>query len=318
MKNKFKLLYFYYIFKSARPLQWLKNLAIFATLIFRGFLFYQPKDSIAYFWVVSYAFLIFCLLTSAVYLLNDVFDKESDKKHPFKKNRPIASGDLPIKVAIIAIIVLIGLVAFLSTFFSNGFRILLVIYFVLQIIYAKKLKDVPILDVFSIALGFLIRVYIGAVAVNLHMSVWFLLTTLSAALFLAVGKRQGELTMFKSMKINPTRTTLKHYNQRLLDQYTSMFATASWLSYALFTFQNEVGSGLDLFNIYSVLPKTFHSQKLLMASVPFVIFGIMRYLELIYENNEGESPEKILIKDKTLLTIVICFFIIVLATIYVF
>jgi hypothetical protein len=150
------------------------------------------------------------------------------------------------------------------------------------------------------------------------MSVWFLLTTFSVALFLAVGKRQGELTMFKSMKINPTRTTLKHYNQRLLDQYTSMFATASWLSYALFTFQNEVGPGFGIFSIYTILPKTFHSQKLLMASVPFVIFGIMRYLELIYENSEGESPEKILVKDKTLLAIVTGFFLIVLTTIYVF
>ncbi len=312
----FKMLYL--ILKSVRPLQWLKNMVIFSTIIFGDILFLRPNEGWPYFGTVTYAFFIFCLLTSAVYLLNDIFDKESDQKHPFKKNRPIASGKLPINVAIFVSILCLSLVIVLSLYLPLMFKILLALYFILQIAYVKKLKNIPILDVISIATGFLIRVYAGAAVINMHTNVWFLLTIISASLFLAVGKRQGELTLLKSMNINPSRTTLKHYNQRLLDQYTSMFATATWVTYALFTFNNELNRGVKLVNILGTLPKTLRSEKLLMLSIPFVIIGIMRYLQLIYENNEGESPEKILIKDKMLLITFFGFAIVVFGTIYVF
>jgi len=198
------------------------------------------------------------------------------------------------------------------------FKLLVLGYLLLQFAYSKKLKHIPIIDVVSIASGFLIRIYAGAVVVNLHMSVWFLLTVVSASLFLAVGKRQSERTLLNGQKnIGDTRVTLKRYSQRLLDQYTSMFANATWLTYALFAFQNEISAPRQKIALfYSFLPRALQSQKLLMLSTPFVIFGVMRYLQLIYERNQGESPEKVLLKDKPLLITVALFGFIVMTVTY--
>lgn len=310
----------YLILKSARPRQWIKNLALYASLVFSGFFFYNPSDGPAYFLTVTYAFITFCFLTSSVYLINDIVDKEADEKHPFKKKRPIASGQLPVPVATFAAIAGLSIVFFLSLSLPVFYRILVAAYLLLQILYAKKTKHMPILDVISIATGFLIRVYAGAVVVNLHMSVWFLLTVVSASLFLAVGKRQSERTLLGKENLGTTRKTLGKYSQRLLDQYTSMFANATWLTYALFAFQNQITNTTPVFErfaaVYTVLPRTLQSQKLLMLTLPFVIFGVMRYLALVYEENKGESPELVLMRDKTLLTTVFTFGILVMLVIY--
>lgn len=290
------------ILKSARPRQWIKNIAIYSSLVYSGFFFYNPVDAPAYFVTVTYAALVFCLLTSSVYILNDIIDRKADASHPFKKKRPIASGKLPVSIALATALGLMALVAVASLLLPLFFKLMAVSYLLLQLLYAQWTKHIPILDVASIATGFLIRIYAGAVVVNLHMSVWFLLTVLSASLFLAVGKRQSERTLMAGKTLGDTRQTLKRYSQRLLDQFTGMFATATWLTYALFTFQNEFVRPDERFGtLYSVLPRTLHSQKLLMLTVPFVIFGVMRYLQLVYENNQGESPEVILLKDKVLL-----------------
>jgi 4-hydroxybenzoate polyprenyltransferase len=307
------------ILKTARPRQWIKNLALFAPLVFSGFFFYQPADQPAYILQVSFAFFIFSLLASSVYIINDIIDVEADRRHPFKRKRPIASGELPVPIAIFAAIVLLSLVFLLSLSLSIFFRFLLLAYFTLQMIYAKKLKHIPILDVLSIASGFLIRIYAGAVVVNLHMSVWFLLTVVSASLFLAVGKRQSERTLMENQDLKQTRKTLSKYSQRLLDVYTGMFANATWLSYALFAFQNNVTAiSIDdrLAPFYAYLPRALQSKKLLMLTLPFVIFGVMRYLALVYEENKGESPEMVLLKDKTLLATVFSFCLLVMAIIY--
>ncbi len=211
---------------------------------------------------------------------------------------------------------------FLLTFWLPGFfRFLIFAYLGLQLLYAKYTKHIAIFDVVSIATGFLIRVYAGAVVVNLHMSVWFLLTVVSASLFLAVGKRQSERTLLmgkEDQQMGDTRKTLLRYSQRLLDQYTGMFANATWLTYALFAFQNEfVRPDSRLGTFYSFLPKTLHSQKLLMLTLPFVIFGVMRYLQLVYEDNKGESPELVLLRDTPLLASVAAFGSSVLIIIYV-
>ncbi len=306
------------LLKSTRPRQWIKNLAVYAALVFSGFFFYQPADAPAYFITVSFAFFIFCLLTSAVYLINDVIDFDADRLHPFKKKRPIAAGELPIPTAIFSAVTLILIVLLLSLWLPLFFRILVIGYFLLQMLYATKTKHISIFDVISIALGFLIRIYAGAVVVNLHMSVWFLLTVVSASLFLAVGKRQSERTLLEGKDISGTRLSLKRYSQRLLDQYTGMFANATWLTYALFAFQNEtITPDVRVELLYSFLPKTLHSQKLLMLTLPFVIFGVMRYLQLIYEDNQGESPERVILRDKTLLATVILFGLSVMTIIYV-
>lgn len=311
----------YLLLKSARPRQWIKNVAIYATLFFTGFLFYAPSDGPAYFTIVTFAFIVFCFLTSSVYIINDIIDKDADSHHPFKNKRPIASGALPIPTALFGAGVSLAIVLFLSMWLPFFFKLLVLSYLVLQFLYAKYLKHIPILDVISIGLGFLIRVYAGAVVVNLHMSVWFLLTVISASLFLAVGKRQSERTLMSGKDdsaMGNTRKILKRYSQRLLDQYTSMFATATWLTYAIFTFQNQIVMPDSQFStLYTLLPKTLHTQKILMLTLPFVILGVMRYLQLIYEKNEGESPERVLLGDRPLLGTVFLFTLVSFFVIYV-
>jgi len=310
---------FYLILKSARPRQWMKNFAMYAALIFSGFFFYQSNRELPYFVIVTYAFFIFCMLTSAIYIINDIIDAPADRLHPFKKRRPIASGKLPIPIALYAVCILLAATLVTSLMLSPFFQLTLFAYFVLQIVYATKTKNIAILDVLSIAGGFLLRIYAGAVVVNLHTSVWFLLTVLSASLFLAVGKRQSERTLLKGKEIGETRKTLKRYSERLLDQYTGMFANATWLTYALFAFQtqNSAPEG-DYLRLFTILPKTLQSQKLLMLTVPFVIFGVMRYLQLVYEDNEGESPEKVILRDKPLLIDTFLLGIVTMGVLYIF
>lgn len=317
----------YLLLKTARPRQWIKNLALYAALFFSGFLFYVPSNEWPYFFTVTFAVVTFCFLTSAVYIINDIIDMEADRSHPFKKKRPLASGKLPLYLASVTVVLLLSIVVYLSLYLHPFFRITITAYFLLQILYATVTKHIAILDVLSIAAGFLLRIYAGAVVVNLHMNVWFLLTVISASLFLAVGKRQSERTLLTGMIEDPdtgnkdigdTRKTLKHYSQRLLDQYTGMFANATWLTYALFAFQREsIKPEGDLLQVYTLLPKTLQSEKLLMLTVPFVIFGVMRYLQLVYEDNQGESPEIILLRDKSLLATGFLFGIVTLAVLYI-
>jgi len=309
----------YLIVKSARPRQWIKNLALYAALTFSGFFFYQPGSGVPYFATVTFAVIIFSVLTSSIYIINDIIDMDADRLHPFKKKRPIASGALSVPVA--GTFAAIGLVTvFLASLtLSPFFRLTVAAYFILQILYAIHLKHIAIIDVLSIAAGFLLRIYAGAVVVNLHTSVWFLLTVLSASLFLAVGKRQSERTLMRGREIGETRKTLKRYSERLLDQYTGMFANATWLTYALFAFQTEsVSPEGNLLRVYTILPKTLQSQKLLMATVPLVIFGVMRYLQLVYEDNEGESPEKVVLRDKPLLSAIFLFGLVTMSILYLF
>jgi len=320
----------YYLLKSARPRQWIKNFALYAALIFSGFFFYTPPTGTPYFFTVTFAVITFCLLTSSVYIINDIIDIEADRLHPFKKKRPLASGMLTIRSAGIAVAVMLVLVIFMSLFLQPFFRVTISAYFILQILYATVTKDIPVLDVLSIAAGFLLRIYAGAMVVDLHMDVWFLLTVISASLFLAVGKRQSERTLlagqidtdnepeerFKSL--GRTRKTLRFYSQRLLDQYTAMFANSTWLTYALFAFQRDsFRPEGGLLEVFTLLPRTLRSEKLLMATVPLVIFGVMRYLLLIYEDNQGESPEKVLLRDKPLLTTAFLFGLVTLVVLYV-
>lgn len=329
----------YFILKSSRPRQWIKNLAVYAALFFSGFFFYAPNTGAAYFWIVTYAFVAFSLVTSGVYLINDVIDAESDRMHPFKRKRPIASGELSKKTAIIAAIFFFCLAALISVWLGWFFKSLILSYVILQVLYTKQLKHIPIVDISVIATGFLIRIYAGAVVVNLHTNVWFLLTVISTSLFLAVSKRQSERTLLEGLdrSIESTRKTLKRYSDRLLDQYIAMFATASWLTYAIFTFQTSVDETqstssanvyamfpleiqrtlIAMSNVSVILPRTLQSQKLLMLSLPFVIFGVMRYLQLIYEQNQGESPERVLLSDKPLLITVMLFVLVVFSVIYV-
>lgn len=304
----------YLLLKTARPRQWLKNLSLFASLLFSGFLFES-----GYFFKVLAAFILFCTISSAVYIANDIIDIAQDRKHPFKRKRPLASGELPTPIATYAAILMVVGGLFFAWNLSLSFFALVLMYMMLNLLYSGYLKRIPILDVMSIALGFILRVYAGASVVNLHMSVWFLLTVTSLSLFLAVGKRQSERTLLQGLlgDLHGHRVTLSAYTQRLLDIYTSMFATATWLTYALyaFQFQFEALTG-PIPSFLSKFPRTFIAQKWLMVTVPLVIYGVMRYLQLVYEKNEGESPERVLLSDKPLLSAVTMWGILVLFILY--
>jgi 4-hydroxybenzoate polyprenyltransferase len=305
---------FYNLLKTARPRQWVKNLAVYPALVFSGLLF-QP----GYVGTVTLSMLVFCGLASAVYIINDTVDASQDRKHPFKKKRPIASGKLSVKAALtVALIdlILMGLAAFIL---SPYFFVICVIYVLLNISYSQYLKGIPILDLMTIASFYVIRVYAGALVVNLHMNVWFLLTVISLALFLAIGKRQSERTLLTGLTggILGHRAVLSSYSVRLMDIYTGMFASATWLTYALFAFQHRfeaIGGPLPTF--FAKIPRTFVSEKWLMLTVPVVIYGVMRYLQLVYEKNQGESPERVLLGDSTLLTTVVAWVLMTVGVLY--
>lgn len=289
---------FWNIIRTCRPRQWLKNLALLAPIVFGGFLYWPGALN-----KVAAAIVVFTLFSSSVYIFNDLLDVEADKKHPIKKRRPIASGDLPIPLAAFTVIstVMIGL-AWAHTLGFFFFLVSLSYLTISGVLYTFWLKKEPILDVITIALGYILRVYAGAVVIEAHMNVWFLLTVISLSLFLAVGKRRSEMTLFKAGSNQMVRATLKHYTEQLLDIYTSMFATATWLTYAIFAFnQPRIYFEGRVLTLMSFLPRTFLSEKWLMITIPLVVYGVMRYLQLIYEKNEGESPERVLLSDKPLL-----------------
>ena len=290
------------ILKSARLTHWVKNIVIFAPIVFSGFLLDWNQVQ-----RVGWAFILFCLLSSSIYIFNDLIDIEIDKIHPFKKKRPIASGKLDIMSAVLAFIVLSGSSLFLSFATSSFFFSAALAYYLLNIFYSLWWKKVPILDVFSIAIGFILRVYAGAFVINVHMDVWFLLTVVSASLFLAVGKRRSEMTILEQagVEVKKHRETLLHYTPSLLDGYTSMFATTTWLTYALYSFLHPTFSPEGrVLRLFTMLPRTLIAEKWLMITVPVVIYGVMKYMQLIYESTKGETPHKVLFSDKNLMAAV--------------
>lgn len=311
-----KIIWFpFWLLVSARPRQWLKNLALFAPLIFEGQFFNPDK-----FWLVAFGFVIFSVVASAIYIVNDVIDIKKDRAHPFKSRRPIAVGVINPAFALLSALGLLGTALFISTMISGFFTFAIFTYAALQIFYSLFLRSLILLDVMAIASGFLLRVYAGAVLIDAHVTVWFILTVASLALFLAIGKRRSERTLLLGLenKDLATRRILLHYPETLLDGLTIMFATATWFSYTMFTFLQPPPSAgpqvLVLFGDY--LPRTFLASKWLMLTVPFVIYGVMRYLYVIYEKKEGESPERVLLSDIPLLTSVLLWGIFVMIVIY--
>lgn len=299
------------LIREVRPRQWIKNFALFAGLIFSGQL-NNPQAFLA----VSSAWIIFSLATSATYLLNDIFDVERDRLHPFKKNRPIAAGIIPVRFALILSLILITLSLITAYYITPAFFLALLAYLILQLFYSSYLKNAILLDVMAIAAGFVLRIYAGVWVIDAHLNVWFLLTVTSFALFLAIGKRRSELTLLKA-QASKHRETLLHYPENLLDILTAMFANSTWLAYAFFTFlQPPIYARTRLIGILNDLNLPFGQAKYLMATIPVVIYGVMRYLYIIYEKKEGESPERVLLTDRPLLTAVVLWLVMVIGIIY--
>ncbi|MBI3341503.1 UbiA prenyltransferase family protein [Candidatus Curtissbacteria bacterium] len=304
----------FWLLVSARPRQWLKNLALFGPLVFEGN-FFEPKK----FWLAIYGFIIFSVVTSAIYLINDVIDIEKDRSHPFKRRRPIAAGKLNPTIAVSTSIILLLGSLFIASRLSYFFTVATIGYTLLQVIYSLFLRSVILLDVMAIASGFLLRVYAGAVLIDAHVTVWFILTVASLALFLAVGKRRSERTLLVgSGKELGTRSILSHYPESLLDSLSVMFATTCLFSYTMFTFfQPPPKVGPQVITLIGDnLPRTLVASKWLMGTVPFVIYGVMRYLYVVHEKKEGESPERVLLSDIPLLVTVVLWTLTVFAIIY--
>lgn len=302
---------FWGIIKASRPRQWIKNLSIFAALIFSGTLLDRGNQIKA-----IEAFLLFCAFSSATYFLNDVFDIERDKLHPFKNKRPIASGVVPLNLAVGLALFIIAVGLPLAYRLSPAFFFAALTYLILQLFYSAYLKQVILIDVMAIAAGFVLRVYGGVWAIDAHLNVWFLLSVTSFALFLAIGKRRSERTLLETPAARH-RETLLHYPENLLDILTAMFANSTWLTYAFFAFlQPPIIAPSALSSFLGEFELPFTEAKYLMATVPIVIYAVMRYLYIIYEKKEGESPERVILTDTPLLSTVLLWLIMVIGIIY--
>jgi 4-hydroxybenzoate polyprenyltransferase len=294
----------YHIFRTARPRQWLKNLSVFAAPFLAGTIL----DAETFSWSLR-AFIAFCAVSSGAYFLNDVIDAPKDRLHPIKKNRAVASGDIsPALAIIISVLLIVFAITYSVLNLDSFFTTMLVVYVLMQFAYSFYLRNVIILDSLIVAAGFIIRVFSGGFASRTSISSWLILTTIGISMLLAFGKRRSEKTILAKFSDSSdaeimTRKTLRHYPDTLLDSIISMSASYTLLTYSLFTFMvspAEVGD-----KIGSILPVVLKSPKLMMLTIPIVIYGVARYLYVIYEKEEGESPERVLLSDKPLLWAVI-------------
>jgi len=282
--------------QSMRPLQWTKNLFIYAGLIFSEHVFDMPLLG-----TTSLAFAIFCLLTGGIYIVNDVVDIPADSLHPAKKTRPIASGRIPRGTAIIAGILCLAIALVCSFALSREFGLVALIYALLMLLYSLFLKEMVILDVLIISTGFILRVVAGAVLIGVTISSWLLICTIFLSLFLALGKRRYELALVQP-GAEGLRPVLHHYSRSFLDQLIAVTAASTLLSYALYTVSEST-------------VEKFGSQNL-EFTIPFVVYGVFRYLYLIYVRMEGGNPGRDLFMDRALLVDVILWVAVVLAILY--
>jgi len=266
---------------SMRPRQYTKNLLVLAALVFA-----RRLDDTILVSRAALAFVLFCLLSSAVYLINDVVDVEEDRRHPDKRDRPIAAGYLPPLVALIAAAMLAAVGLAGSFWINQGLGAVASGYLGLQLLYQFVFKYRVILDVFAIAGGFVLRAVAGAEAISVEISPWLLICTLLLALFLGLAKRRGEMVLLEE-GAHAHRRTLGKYSLYLLDQMIAVMTASTLMSYCLYTISErtvqEVGS------------------TRLMYTVPFVIYGIFRYLYLIHRRGEGGHPDRTLLTDRPLL-----------------
>ena len=295
---------------AARPNQWIKNLIIFTAIVFSGQLFSMPL-----FLKSTFAFIIFCLLSSVSYILNDVVDYQYDRKHPIKKLRPVASGKLSIPDATFVVFILSLVALILSLFFSIPFFILSLVFLLLHFFYSLYFKRYPVLDIFTISFSFMLRAFAGQVITGYHIQIWLLLTIFFISLFIATVKRHSELVIHGQ----ETRSSLTYYKAHLLDFLTTTFATLTITSYSLYTFlENPPLAQTQLSTYFQNVYPNVEARKWFMITIPLVVYGIARYAQLLFEKDQGEAPEKIMTQDKPLIFTIFAWGIIVVSLIYVF
>jgi 4-hydroxybenzoate polyprenyltransferase len=285
------------VLRLLRPEQWLKNFFIFAPLIFSKHLFHE-----GYLWTAAEAFVLFSLLSSTVYIFNDIADRESDRLHPIKQKRPIAAGKISIAQAIAIAGVLLVLIGLISTRLNAKFVFIAAIYFVLNLAYSFFLKRVILVDVFVVAAGFMLRVLAGAFAINVQVSEWLVLCTLFISLFLSISKRRGELLLVKDSPDFHGRDVLRGYDVEFLDQMMTIAASGMAISYALYTVAERTIS-------------VFGTSSLIFTTV-FVLFGIFRYLHLMRFRKTEDNPTHMLTTDPVTLLNGAAWFLVCVTIIY--
>ncbi len=288
LKNYFKLL---------RVPQWIKNFFVFIPLVFSHHLF--EKD---YFALSFIGFVLFCLTSSLVYIINDIIDLEADKAHPVKRLRPLPSGALSKKKAVILTAVIFIIVAAALINFNFSFSVSIAAYFFLNVFYSIYLKHIVLLDIFSIAAGFMIRVVAGAFIISVEISSWLLLTTMFVSLFLAVMKRQSELKLVQDDTNSITRKVLSSYSLEFTNQMATVASSAVIICYALYTVSSRTVS-------------VFGSENLIYTT-PFVVFGIFRYMFLVHMNNKGENTTEIMLTDLPMILNILLYILVTTLIIY--
>jgi len=282
--------------ETLRPQQWVKNGFIFAALIFSQSLTRWDRCRL-----VLLATLVFCLVSSAVYVLNDILDASEDRHHPMKKLRPIASGRLSARTAGIVGAILGGMGLVAAWRLNTRFFEIVVAYFALNVLYSTFLKHVVLLDVFIVAAGFLFRVIAGGVVIRVAISPWLIVCTTLLALFIALSKRRHELVLLGD-RASDHRAILADYSPYFLDQLISIVTASTVVSYALYTLSPEVQAKFP--------------GKRLELTIPFVLFGIFRYLHLIHHGDHGGNPARSLFTDPVLLSVVLLWAACVILIIY--
>lgn len=285
------------LFFAMRPRQWPKNAVLFAALVFD-----RKLTNLSAFLHTLGGFAIFCVLSGVVYLINDVVDRDKDRLHPVKRRRPIASGELPVRVAIIAAVLFTLLLAPLSYMLSPNFFIVAAAYLLLNLLYSFWIKHIPLLDVLTIAAGFVLRVAAGVTLINVvRFSPWLYVVITLGALYIGFGKRRAELALLAG-GANSHRRVLEGYTLPLLDQYINIVSSTTILAYSLYTFSAP----------------NLPTNHVMMLTIPFVVYGIFRYLYLIEVKHIGGAPEDVLLSDHPLQAAVLLWGAAVLIIFYIF
>lgn len=265
------------LFKTMRPRQWTKNIFIFAALVFDKQLL-NPESFLR----TLAGFGLFCLISSSVYIFNDLADVEADRRHPEKKNRPIAAGELSVGAAWAAGIILVIVTFGLAFFLARGFEMVLAAYFIINMAYSKWLKHIPIIDVLIISAGFVLRVHAGVTLIQVErFSPWLYVVMTLLSLFLGFGKRRAELALL-AQGAGSHRKVLDGYTLPLLDQYIMIVSGTTIVAYSLYTFS---------------APNVPENHSM-MLTIPFMVYAIFRYLYLIEVKHAGGAPEEILLSDR--------------------
>jgi 4-hydroxybenzoate polyprenyltransferase len=269
------------LWQLVRPTQWSKNLVVFAALIFAKHLF-NGRDVV----LVTIGFVSFCLTASAAYVINDLRDCERDRQHPLKALRPLPAGRVRRSTASALAVALLATGLAMALVLQLRFGTLVVLYFVLQIAYTFWLKEVVILDVMAIAAGFVIRAAAGGVVIAVPVSPWLIICTFLLALFLGFSKRRHELILLEG-RATDHRASLKEYSPYFLDQMIAVVTASTVVAYAIWTVSPEIREKLGTEKLY--------------LTIPFVLFGIFRYLYLVHQREEGGNPTQLLLSDRPLL-----------------